>query len=68
MSGGGWWSDETGAKGVWMNPSPPPQTTASALENTEHLRSGEKQKNLFTRSCSASICRIFNFIHYQSIA
>lgn len=31
MSGGGWWSDETGVKGVWMNPSPPPQMTVSAL-------------------------------------
>lgn len=48
MSGGGWWSDETVEMGVWMNPSPPPQTTASVLGITKHLGLDRTQKNLFS--------------------
>lgn len=45
MSGGGWWFDETEVMDVWMNLSPPPQTTVSVLENTDHLWLDKKQKN-----------------------
>jgi len=52
MSGEGCWSDETGARGVWTCPSPPPQTTASVLGNTEQWRSVEKRQSLWSYNTS----------------
>lgn len=63
MNGEGWWSDGTGARGVWMYLSPPPQTTVSALENTEHLRLDKKQKNLLAHT---DLCNLF-FTYYTKL-
>lgn len=45
-SGAGWWSDETVAKGASMNPSPPLQMTASALEKRTFVVSQVTQSTL----------------------
>lgn len=63
MSGGGWWFDGTGARDVWMNLSPPPQTTVSALENTEHLQLDRKQRTLLAHTDAS----IYIYLLYSSL-
>lgn len=50
MSGEGWWSGETGARGVWMYPCPPPQMTASALEKNRTFVVSQDAKQSFDLS------------------
>lgn len=44
MSGGGWWSGESGAMGVWMYLLPPPQTSVSALKDRQQTWLHKKQQ------------------------